>query len=222
MNEVKFEKEKEDAIKKLHYGFDRGVDFLEMKDKLLSKQRKYRRELRKANTKYEKRCCTNRIAYVMVAMLQLRNGSRISEACDAFTQYVEGQSLDDKVAVKIAKSTGQQYSRRLKKMIEKKIRFRKMIFPDWIDVDLFEKIRETKFMTLLVNSQRFKKRVLDFLLLNLDCNTHSLRYAFINYMLNDQKIEMNTVSKTVGHINCLQLTTYTQRKNIDKVLEMDI
>ena len=60
------------------------------------------------------------------------------------------------------------------------------------------------------------------MLLHFNSNTHSLRYAYINYMLYTKKIEMNIVSKIIGHVNCSQLTTYTQQKNSDKTLQMDI
>jgi len=67
-----------------------------------------------------------------------------------------------------------------------------------------------------------KRRTCDYLLRGFDCNTHSLRYACINYLLYDQKKEMAIVAKFVGHTGIAQLVRYTQLKESDKIFDLDI
>jgi hypothetical protein len=203
-------------------GWDRGLDFEVIKNKLIKHLEKLNRSIHKANSRYEHKILTNKICYTIIAMIQLRNGSRISEACETFIKFINSNDLNSKIIVKIAKTTGKQYSRTQKKMIDKKKRYRKMIFPDWINQDIIDEIRESKPLILLIQSKRLKNRVCDFLRMYFDCNTHSLRYAYINYMLTDKQMPMATVAKVVGHVNVNQLVTYTQQKNVDAALDMDI
>lgn len=201
---------------KIAQGFDRGIDYQEIKDKFLKHLNRLYKYLQKADTRYETKVLTNKICYIMIAMIQLRNGSRISEACSAFVQFINSDDLDDKVVVKIAKS------QKNTEKIKTKARYRKMVFPDWIDRDIFEEVRDSKPLVLLIQNKRLKKRVLDYMLMYFNCNTHSLRYACINYLLTDMKLPMPTVAKYVGHINTNQLCTYTQNKEVDKIFDLDI
>ena len=102
-----------------------------------------------------------------------------------------------------------------------KARYRKIIFPlNWIDPTPHIADLKKKFET--IRPDRVKKRVLDYMLRKFKCNTHSLRYACINYLIYTQKTELNTVAKFVGHVNMEQLTRYTQQKNVDKLLDVDM
>lgn len=49
-------------------------------------------------------------------------------------------------------------------------------------------------------------------------NTHSLRYALINYLAIEKKTPINLVSKLVRHKNMNQILTYTQNKHVDELL----
>ena len=69
---------------------------------------------------------------------------------------------------------------------------------------------------------KIKKRVLDHLLKYYSCNTHSLRYAYINFMIYNQKNEPSLVAKHVGHSNLNQLIRNTQNKQADKLFDVDI
>lgn len=42
-----------------------------------------------------------------------------------------------------------------------------------------------------------------------ECNTHSLRYAFINHMINEHKMPLNTIAKIIGHANTNQLIIFS-------------
>lgn len=46
---------------------------------------------------------------------------------------------------------------------------------------------------------------------NFECNTHSLRYAFINHMINVEQLPLNTIAKMIDHANIDQLVLYTLR-----------
>ena len=66
---------------KIDIGFDRGIDYEEIKDKFIKHITKLYKKLQKNNSIYIHNVTTNKICYTMIAMIQLRNGSRISEAC---------------------------------------------------------------------------------------------------------------------------------------------
>ena len=79
-----------------------------------------------------------------------------------------------------------------------------MVFPDWVDVrdlrpDFCNRLKNIPFGKLK------KKRVLDYLLRYFECNTHSLRYACINYLIYEKNLPLNTVAKLVGHVGLNQL-----------------
>jgi integrase len=213
----------EDTKPKIAQGFDRDIDYKTMKNKLIET---YKGELIKLNKDLKpatRKIIVNKLIYLLIAMIQLRNGARISEACTAMREFIKDKNFEDKVVVKIAKSE----SIKTKKTGEKyktKIRYRKIMFPStWINMNKFKKkLKLIDRYILYIKEERLKKRVLDFLLKNFNCNTHSLRYAFINYMLYDQKKEMAAVAKFVGHSNINQLVTYTQLKNTDQIFDLDI
>ncbi len=204
-------------------GFDRGVDFIDMKNKLIKELDEVYDKLQSTEDKYEIRTNLNKAVYIMIALLQLRNGSRICEACIAFRKYSMSNKVDDKVAVKIAKSEGMKYNNKTKTKTLQKARYRKMMFPtDWIDYEIFEFVISYKPLALTVAESLLRQRVRDYLFKNHECNTHSLRYAFINYMLHEQNKPMTDVAKFVGHSSVNQLVTYTQNKNTDKIFDLDI
>jgi hypothetical protein len=208
-------------------GFDRGVDFNTMKDKLIKEYHTIitdRDQLDPNDKAYDSKKANlmRRQMYVVIAMIQLRNGSRISEAVEAFSLFMEpDRVVSEKVSVKIAKSKTLKYKKGTNEKYITKTRYRKMIYPvDWIDTNIpqVDDIRD-----YLENYEgNLKKRVLDYLLHKHQCNTHSLRYAFINHMLYEQKKEMALVAKFVGHSNVSQLVRYTQAKEADKLFNLDI
>lgn len=205
-------------------GFDRNVDYLPMKEQIIKTLEKKISDIGNEMTPGQLKITINKVIYLTIAMIQLRNGSRITEACKALLLFVN-KGTTDKVIVKIAKSEKKAYEIvKDGKTITKnktKARYRNMIYPSgWTDLDIIGVIKDHPNNCL--KSKRLEKRVLDYLLLNFKCNTHSLRYAFINYMLTIKKQPMATVAKLVGHCNVNQLCTYTQNKQVEAALEMDI
>lgn len=213
--------------KKVSQGFDRGVDYKPMKKRLIAEYKRLidimlNMDEEKKNYIAKRRLTIHKIIYLIISMIQLRNGSRISEACKAFKLFLDAD-INDKVLVKISKSETTKKKKDTGEEYVTKIRHRKMMFPkDWIDTDIENLMESMKFYLKNITQERLRKRVLDYLLLNFECNTHSLRYAFINYMLYDLKRPMTDVAKFVGHSNINQLLTYTQLKNTEQIFDMDI
>jgi hypothetical protein len=213
-----------DTKVKLETGFDRGLDYSVVKEELIQDLQTKYNQLEGIDPKYisKKRILVNQITYLLLSLIQLRNGSRSIEAVWCFRQFIKERKFKETILVKVAKSESIKYDRISKKQFKSKIRYRKMVFPiSWIklDKDTFDDIEKN---SSIINNNRLKKRTLDYLLKYHECNTHSLRYCFINYMINDRKIPLNDVAKTVGHVDLSMLTRYTQAKNIDKVLGLDV
>lgn len=203
-------------------GFDKGLDFKEIKKELIEKFNELIEKLRlyksENKPKSEIKFLVNKLNYLLISLIQLRNGSRISEAVIAYRNWMADKDITEHITVKIAKS-----EKTFKKDNKTtRARYRKMVFPDWIDQNDFLFIKKRSDTKKLQESTSLKKRTLDYLRKYHECNTHSLRYAFINYMLHDKKIDMTIVGKTVGHVNLNQLIKYTQTKNVDKLLLEDI
>jgi integrase len=203
-------------------GFDRGVDFEDMKQRLIDKYEEIYGFIGTLDTndKTTFRININKLIYLHVAMTQLKNGSRISEACKAFRLFIKNKNFMDKVVVKISKSECIKYKKETKEMFVTKRRNRQMKYPsDWVFLD-YEKSMEKNLDG--IDNDHLQQRVLDFMLKNFQCNTHSLRYSFINYMLFVKKKEMALVAKFVGHTDVNNIVRYTQTKNLDHMFDMDI
>jgi integrase len=141
-----------------------------------------------------------RLAYLVIALTQLQNGSRISETINAMKQFINDYNI--KVAIiTIAK---------------RKDGFRRKILrPEMINQEILERIKaEIKNDTI----EELSKKIRMFLTRHYGWNTHSLRYALINYLAIEKKVPVNLVSKLVGHKNMNQLLTYTQNKHVDELL----
>lgn len=201
-------------------GFDRGVDYEPMKQKLVECYNKLVDDIEDFK-KHENisKIIYSRVIYILVAMIQLRNGSRISEACNAMKMFCHKKNFDDKVVVKIAKSESIKYKNG--EMFVTKPRNRKIVFPlQWLEK--FDQDMIINTFNTFIPFKRLKKRVLDYLLIHHKCNTHSLRYACINYLIYDMKRPLNDVAKFVGHVDLSMLTKYTQQKNCEKIFELDM
>lgn len=215
---------------KIAQGFDRNIEYEPMKKKLIKEYKEtYTKFLDENVVRVKTERNIRKLIYLLISMIQLRNGSRISEACEAFNKFFnfdKNEPLDTKVHVKVAKSKSIKYKKETKEKYITKERYRKIAFPtNWIDIlsvkNIFDTIKDID-LTKFITEKRLKKRVLDYLSRNLNCNTHSLRYSFINYMLYDKKKEMSLVAKFVGHVDLAQLVRYTQNKNVDKLFDDDI
>jgi integrase len=202
---------------KINSGFDRGIDYESIKQKITSKIDSLYRAYRKKPKKTD----FSRLVYAVISAIQLRNGSRISEAVKAFNQFIE-KGISERVIVKISKSDGIRIMKDGTKK-QKKARFREMMFPNkWFNDKVFPLIEKSEQTKQLIATNKLKKRVLDYLLHHMDCNTHSLRYAFINHMLYIVKRPAEDIAKFVGHIDTNMLTRYTQLKNCNQIFDLDL
>lgn len=205
---------------KVECGFDRNVDYNEMKDRLIKKYKELQLELVEMDTLKDKRkkIVENQIIYCLVAMIQLKNGCRILEGCKAIKLFFEKEDLKNKILVKLAKSECTKKNKEGETFVTK-ARFRKVQFPfGWVDFEITEDFKKRLSNIEVIN---LKQRVLDYLLKYFDCNTHSLRYAFIGYMLYEKHVEMPLVSKFVGHKDVSMLVRYTQNKKADEIFDLN-
>lgn len=217
--------EDEEIIKK--GTFDNGIDYEPTRDKLIAKyiELSAQIELMDEDIKgyvNKRRILMHKLIYLLIAMIQLRNGSRIIEACKAFKIFInhpEYIDQDKRVTVKIAKSESLKRKKNGEEFITEP-RFRKMIFPKkWIELKYADNL---KFYTKPIINKLLKVRVYDYLRANFQCNTHSLRYAFINYMLYKKNRPISDVCKFIGHSNANQIVRYTQQKNSDQIFDLDM
>lgn len=205
----------EDEIK-ISTGFDRGIDYEVIKKKLI-------KCINKLYLKYQDNptnICVKRLVYSVVATIQLRNGSRISEAVKAFVLFIKN-GIENRVTVKVSK-TGAIKIKKDGTKFRTKVRAREMMWPKWISKEVYQVLKNNSIVTEIIEAGTLKKRVLDYLSINFECNTHSLRYAFINYALYILKRPMNDIAKFVGHANIAQMVTYTQVKNSNQIFDLDI
>jgi integrase len=208
--------EEEDEQGKIAKGFDRDIDYEPMKDRLIAEYAKIFEAVTKLNMDEKsyiskRRLLIHKMMYLVIAMIQLKNASRIIEACKAFKLFLNVKDINETVIVKIAKSESIKAN--------KKARFRKLKFPvTWIELKLKD---DMIFYCKTILCKSFKQRVLDYLLKNFTCNTHSLRYACINYLISVRKLPLNEVAAYCGHSNIQQLIRYTQKKNVDKIFDID-
>jgi len=130
-------------------------------DKGLDYEYAYSALLRKINSvKNNKTRC-----YMAIALIQLRNGSRISEAIRTFKEWVRSNKTE--LYVRVSK----------KKRLEERL----MIIPSEI-----HDLRLLCVDLLSVNDKTLRERVRDALKRHFKWNTHSLRYVFITYLVKEQ------------------------------------
>lgn len=204
-------------------GFDRGLDFEDIKTRLVEHFNNIFDQYNNldVNEKFfnrRRKMKVQKLMYICVALIDLRNGSRISEAVESFKLFINKKQVKDPVTVKIAKSKCKRYMRRIKEYRITPTRYRKIYFPnEWINI----KSLMDHFYShcQIISNKSLQKRVLDYLLYHFQCNTHSLRYCFINHLLYKEKVPLEIVSKVVGHKSQTQIVTYIQNKNCNEVLE---
>jgi integrase len=161
-------------------------------DKGLDYETAYSILIRKINSvKSDKTKC-----YFVIALIQLRNGSRISEAIRAFKEWVKTSKTE--IYVKVSKKKLEEY--------------RLMIIPHEI-----HSLRLICTDLLGVSDKKLRNRVLATLYYYFKWNTHSLRYAFITYLLKNN-INVAIVSKLIKHSKLDTLLSYVQVREAERVL----
>jgi integrase len=161
-------------------------------DKGLDYESTYSRLLRKiSSVKRDKTKC-----YLIIALVQLRNGSRISEAIRAFKEWI--RTSKSELYVRVSKK--KRHEDRLMIIPEEILQYRLLCIDllDLSDKTLRERVRATLYYHLKIN-------------------THSLRYAFITHLLRSG-VNPAIVSKIVRHSRLDTLMSYVQVKESESVL----
>lgn len=219
----------------MYEGFDRGIDFGPIKARLLTDLCNYHTIYTTKKRVYK---AGRALIYTLIELIQLRNGCRITEAINSFKEFTK-DGIIGKVTVKICKSEAKKMAWVLnkstnckeKRQITTPPRYRHILFPTvWLSrkTSLSETDMHQLLIDLTSNHQEMlakgnlKQLICIHMKRHHNCNTHSLRYAFINHLLYDQKQPSDVVAKFVGHSNTNQIIRYTQRKNCDKLFDLDI
>lgn len=133
--------------------------------------------------------------YACVLLIQLRNGSRVSEAVDAAIKFADQRVSEVYVRVR-KRRDGYE---------------RLMILPEELkiqDIAICKEILSKGNPVLSVKV--YAKKILGI-------NTHSLRYARITHMLRNN-ISISIIAKITGHKKLDHILTYTQIKTAEEAL----
>lgn len=137
--------------------------------------------------------------YSAIALIQLRNGTRVSEAVDAFMQFLATSA--ETVQVRVRK--------------KKKEEYRMVVIPEAVRGN--EEIREV--CRELLNEDQFKvtERVRWWVREHFKFSTHALRYAFITEAYR-RGWDHAVIAKITRHRNPSLLQHYVQQKLAEKIL----
>ena len=161
--------------------WDKGIDYLATYELLL-------RNIKKLHP--PSKC------YLIVALIQLRNGARISEAVRSFKRWL--LTGNQELHIDVSK--------------KKKPEARLIIIPS----EILEYRSECLELSTL-GDRELRDRVRWALRYYLRLNTHSLRYAYITYLLREG-VNPAIVSKVIRHSRIDTLIRYIQVKESERVL----
>jgi integrase len=164
--------------------WDLGLDYRQIYRMILAKVKEHIN--RRAFASY---------CYACVLLIQLRNGSRVSEAVDAAIKLADQKSSE--VYVKVRKRRD-EYERL-------------MVLPEELKIQDIAVCRE------ILSRGNAALRVKVYAKKILGINTHSLRYARITHMLRNN-ISPSIVAKITGHKKLDCILTYTQIKTAEEAL----
>lgn len=176
---------------KVKFGWDKGVKYEEVKDVVTEVVRKYKDDDRIRSVK--------KLAYAVIAAIQLRNGARCSEACEAFENFVSGK-FETKDGKRVT------YVRVRKKKDEV---FREIYYPEFVAFDVIKRLKNYK---LEISTKAYKVACPRLF----KVNTHSLRYARITWLL-ERGVNPSIVAKITKHSKLDFILDYTQEKIAEKV-----
>jgi site-specific recombinase XerD len=168
-------------------GWDKGLDFKETLKKLLA----FKKWVRSSPEMTETRRV--QLRNVNILLLALLNGLRISEAIECYYKWLENPSVRE-ITVRVAKSKREKY---------------RMCIAEGLD---------STDHRLTKDLERPRPGALQsWCLERFGFNTHSLRYAFINHML-QQGYDPATVSRIIAHSKLETILSYIQEKRAREAL----
>lgn len=191
-------------IQQESYSFDKKLDYETIKKQIDDKIFELTNQINDNYNEHKIKALSN----CTIAVIQLTNGSRISEAIKATDFFIQNTSK---------KSTHVKISKRKDNVS------RVMKLPSNITPQILEMIKMV-FKQYNVQNQndidKLSSKTRTYLYSNFDkINTHSLRYALINYLSIKKLVPLNLVSKIVGHKNLNQLINYTQNHHVEDMLD---
>jgi len=130
----------------------------------------------------------------LVLYIQLRNGSRISEALECYNKFRESKKLEHRISVRKSK----------------KHKDRLMI------IDLPPHI-VNKLHAICLNIQLNEAYLKQLAQRTYHINTHSLRYAFIKY-LDKMNVSPTMIAHITKHSNLNHILTYTRKSSAEDIL----
>jgi len=173
------------------FKWDRGVEY----NKMMAKLKKMISEFRNSN----KISDIQKLAYLVIATIQLRNGLRASESIEAFFNFLNNNYINENgkkiTSVKIRKKRNEEY--------------REVIYPECIP---FEIINFLKKFKLTISDKSYEM----FCIRKLNVNSHSLRYARITYLVL-KGINPSLIAKITGHSKLDFILEYTQEEIARKI-----
>jgi site-specific recombinase XerD len=171
--------------------WDKGLDFRETLEKLMA----YKKWIRSSpNIGKLKRISLRNVNILLLALL---NGLRISEAIECYYKWLEDPTQEI-ITVRVAKSKREKYRLCITEGL------------DSMDHKLTKNLEKPKPNTLQA-----------WTIVKFGFNTHSLRYAFINYMLS-QGYDPATVSRIIAHSRLDTLLSYIQEKRAREALVEEV
>jgi len=162
--------------------WDKGIDYETMYNRLLRKIESVKNVMTKC--------------YLSIALIQLRNGSRISESIRAFKEFLKTSKTE--LYIQVSK----------KKRVEERL----MIIPPELS-----SLRLACVELLDISDKVIRERVRWTLHYYFKINTHSLRYSFITYLLKSG-VNPALVSKIIRHSRLDTLMHYVQVRESDNIL----
>jgi Phage integrase family. len=137
----------------------------------------------------------------IVLLVQLRNGSRIGEAVEAVKEFCRTKENAVRVRVEKHKSTDS----------------RLMVLPEELRGKEGKEYL-AKACLRLAKVKNPKSAIKEYCRATYGFNTHSLRYAFITYMLS-KGVSPSFIAKITGHRNLSHILTYTELKTAEDILQ---
>ena len=187
-----------EGVRMTLFKWDRGLDYEDIKGKLT-------RELDLLRSKkplYEKDKV--KYTYLLLGLIQLRNGCRVGEAIEGLLKFIRIQ--EQEVYVKVEK--------------RKDNAMRKLILPMEISTKDLELVKDIVLRWKKKPCRRVANNVASWYLRNLGINTHSLRYAYISY-LGKKQYPAQIIASITGHKKLDMILGYTQSKIAEDVLRRE-
>ncbi|MEM4619790.1 MAG: hypothetical protein QW607_06200 [Desulfurococcaceae archaeon] len=141
-----------------------------------------------------RRLTSKQMCGTLVLYIQLRNGSRISEALECYNKFRESMKAEYRISVRKSK----------------KHKERLMVID--LPHNLLSKLYNT-CKNIELNEAYLKQLAQR----TYNINTHSLRYAFIKY-LDRMNVSPILIAHITKHSNLKHLLTYTQKSNSEDIL----